>query len=51
LGAPETATNGVVTGFSMQIPYGLEQGIILAKQGIWPQEQGISPTKIVMIIG
>jgi hypothetical protein len=40
-GAPETLNSGAVAGFPMQIPYSKKQRIILGKQGILAQEQGI----------
>jgi len=40
-GAPETVNNDVITGLPMRIPYSLEQGIILADQGILARKQGI----------
>ena len=33
-GGPETAINGIITGRRNQIPYSMEQGIILTEQGI-----------------
>jgi hypothetical protein len=41
-GAPETANNGVATGLPVRIPYSIEQGNILAEQGLLAREQGIS---------
>ena len=40
-GAAETPNRAVVAGLLMQIPYSMEQGIILVEQGILAQEQGI----------
>jgi hypothetical protein len=40
-GAAETPNRAVVAGLLMQIPYSMEQGIILVEQGIPAQEQGI----------
>jgi hypothetical protein len=49
--ASATVNNGVVTGLSTRIPYSTEQGIILAKQGIFAREQGILSTAIETIAG
>ena len=49
--APKTQISAPFAGLSTQIPYLLEQGIVLEKHGIPMQEQGNSPAKIEMIIG
>jgi len=50
-GAAEAANSAAIAGLPMQMPYSLEQRIILAKQGIPAQEQGNSRATIEMIIG
>jgi hypothetical protein len=50
-GAAETPNKAVVAGLLMQIPYSMEQGIILVEQGIPAQEQGILLAKPKFIAG
>jgi len=46
MGTPETANNDAPTALLTQIPYSIEQGIILAEQGISAAEQGILSAEI-----
>ena len=50
-GTPETVNNSPISELSMGIPYSTEQGIILSKQGMLVQEQGISWARAEIVIG